>query len=67
MKKLVFILLFASMMMFSCGGKKQEGLTPEQEIQLVDSAAHDIQAGKAEIQQQVDSLSTQVDSLLQGI
>ncbi len=66
MKKLVLILFMATFVL-ACGSKKQEGLTPEQEVQMVDSVAKDIQQDKADTQKKVDSLSTEVDSLLQGI
>lgn len=65
MKKLLAI-FFATAFLFACG-KKQEGLTPEQETQLVDSIKQDFDAQKQDMQQKVDSLSTEVDSLLQGI
>lgn len=66
MKKAVLV-LFVATFLLACGGKKQEGLTPEQEVQMVDSVARDIQQEKADTQKRVDSLSTEVDSLLQGI
>lgn len=66
MKKAVLV-LFVTTFLLACGGKKQEGLTPEQEVQMVDSVARDIQQEKADTQKRVDSLSTEVDSLLQGI
>jgi hypothetical protein len=69
MRKL--ILLFTMLtIMTACGDKKKAAentLTPEQESMLVDSIGQELENSTNELSQQADSLTNDVDSLLQGI
>lgn len=54
----------------ACGNKPtaaDETLTPEQENLLVDSIGQNLQNSTDELVQTTDSLTSEVDSLLQGI
>lgn len=62
----MFILLLV-FSLTSCGKKNEEAtnqLTPEQEIQLVDSAATETKARLDSLGQSVDDFQAEVDSLL---
>ena len=65
MRKCMFILLMV-FSLTSCGKKNEEAaqLTPEQEVQLVDSAANETKARIDSLGQSVDNLQAEVDSLL---
>lgn len=62
------ILSILGLSMVACGTKKAEEekteLTPEQEVQLVDSATMETKARLDEIGKSVDDLQNEVDSLL---
>lgn len=67
MKRLI-ILSILCISMAACGTKKAEDakteLTPEQEVQLVDSAATETKTHVDELGKSVDDLQNEVDSLL---
>jgi hypothetical protein len=66
MKKIIFLFLLC-ISMIACGSKNSETkteLTPEQETQMVDSAAAETKARIDELDKSVDSLQNEVDSLL---
>ena len=52
--------------LLSCGKKSETAteLTPEQELQVVDSAANETNARIDSLSQSVDELNSQIDSLL---
>lgn len=62
------ILSILGISMFACGTKKAEEakteLTPEQEVQMVDSAATETKVRVDELGKSVDDLQNEVDSLL---
>jgi uncharacterized protein YcfL len=66
MRKLILLsILFLSLV--SCGKKTEEAanqLTPEQEVQMVDSAATETKERIDSLGQSVDALQAEVDSLL---
>jgi PBP1b-binding outer membrane lipoprotein LpoB len=66
MKQLI-LLLMAAFLLASCGKKAEESkteLTPEQEMQVVDSAATETKQRVEEIGKSVDELQQEVDSVL---
>jgi peptidoglycan hydrolase CwlO-like protein len=67
MKKILAVLSLA-LLLFACGTKSGEAAkTPEQEVQTVDSVAQELNAETKELADKVDSVQSEVDSLLQGI
>jgi predicted small lipoprotein YifL len=66
MKRLIYILAigFALAACGSKGGDSKTELTPEQELQSVDSATQETNARLDELDKSVDDLQKEVDSLL---
>jgi peptidoglycan hydrolase CwlO-like protein len=66
MKTMKWIVLSVLCLALLSCGKKSEAteLTPEEEIQVVDSAANETNAKIDSLSQSVDSLNSQIDSLL---
>jgi hypothetical protein len=67
MKKL--FALFFVVLLVACGkqGDTAQSLTPEQETVLVDSITQDLSEFTDDLNQKADSVTADVDSLLQGI
>lgn len=66
MRKWIFLSMLA-LSLVSCGKKTEEAsnqLTPEQEVQMVDSAATETKARIDSLGQSVDAFQAEVDSLL---
>jgi uncharacterized protein YcfL len=66
MRKWIFLSMLA-LSLASCGKKAEEAsnqLTPEQEIQMVDSAANETKARIDSLGQSVDDFQAEVDSLV---
>ena len=66
MRKWIFLLVLG-LSVVSCGKKNEEAasqLTPEQEVQLVDSAANETKAQIDSLGKSVDDFQAEVDSLL---
>lgn len=64
----VLLLAVICLISFACGGKKEDqAMTPEQETKLVDSVATELDAQVQDLNKKADSVSAEVDSLLQGI
>lgn len=69
MRKLIAFVMML-IVLSACGNKPtaaDETLTPEQENLLVNSISQDLQHSTDELLQTSDSLTSAVDSLLQGI
>jgi hypothetical protein len=68
MKKLL-ITFIAIALVTACGKAKvdEQALTPEQESTMVDSIAQDLADYTDDLTQKADSVTADVDSLLQGI
>jgi hypothetical protein len=62
---LLFVLLFSA----ACGkpGDENQTLTPEQETLLADSISNDLTQFTRDLDQKADSITADVDSLLEGI
>lgn len=61
------VILLMAFSLAACGKKAEESkaeMTPEQEIQLVDSAAAETKQRVEELDKSVDELQSEVDSLL---
>ncbi len=66
MKRLIYVLAIC-FSLTACGSKGSEAkteLTPEQELQSVDSATQETNARLEELDKSVDDLQKEVDSLL---
>lgn len=64
MKKWMLLPLLC-LVLAACGSKKAKAeLTPEQEIQVVDSATQETKARLEDLDKSVDDLQNEVDSLL---
>jgi hypothetical protein len=67
MKRLLFLASIC-IVLSSCGGKKEEqAITPEQESLMVDSVATELDEATTDLNNKADSVTADVDSLLQGI
>lgn len=65
--QLVILIIFLSLTACSTGNNKKANLTPEQEIQLVDSANNEANVKIEKLEKDVDDLQKEVDNLLNEI